>query len=130
MRARYSAYTRADVDFILKTHQIPKGARVDRANVEKFARESDWLGLEVVTTEAGGENDESGFVEFKARYRAGGGERVLHERSRFGRGPDGRWMYLDGDEVKPKPVVRGEKIGRNDPCPCGSGKKYKRCHGA
>jgi preprotein translocase subunit SecA len=27
-------------------------------------------------------------------------------------------------------VVRGEKIGRNDPCPCGSGKKYKKCHGA
>ena len=27
-------------------------------------------------------------------------------------------------------VVRGEKVGRNDPCPCGSGKKYKRCHGA
>ncbi|CCQ96913.1 translocase binding subunit (ATPase) [[Clostridium] ultunense Esp] len=38
----------------------------------------------------------------------------------------------DGEE-KPKkrqPVVRGEKIGRNDPCPCGSGKKYKHCHGA
>jgi uncharacterized protein YecA (UPF0149 family) len=30
----------------------------------------------------------------------------------------------------PSPVKReGEKIGRNDPCPCGSGKKYKRCHG-
>jgi preprotein translocase subunit SecA len=27
-------------------------------------------------------------------------------------------------------VVRGEKVGRNDPCPCGSGKKYKKCHGA
>jgi preprotein translocase subunit SecA len=29
-----------------------------------------------------------------------------------------------------KPFVRGgEKVGRNDPCPCGSGKKYKQCHG-
>jgi len=27
-------------------------------------------------------------------------------------------------------VVRGDKVGRNDPCPCGSGKKYKKCHGA
>jgi preprotein translocase subunit SecA len=38
------------------------------------------------------------------------------------------------EETKPekrKPVVReGKKIGRNDPCPCGSGKKYKKCHGA
>ncbi len=32
--------------------------------------------------------------------------------------------------ARPQPVVRGEKIGRNDPCPCGSGKKYKKCHGA
>lgn len=35
----------------------------------------------------------------------------------------------DGEVVKKKPVVKGEKIGRNDPCPCGSGKKYKNCHG-
>jgi len=31
---------------------------------------------------------------------------------------------------KPQPVVIGQKVGRNDPCPCGSGKKYKKCHGA
>jgi preprotein translocase subunit SecA len=29
-----------------------------------------------------------------------------------------------------RPVTTGDKIGRNEPCPCGSGKKYKRCHGA
>ena len=34
------------------------------------------------------------------------------------------------DSPKQKPIVKGEKIGRNDPCPCGSGKKYKNCHGA
>ena len=33
-------------------------------------------------------------------------------------------------EVKKKPVVKKVQIGRNDPCPCGSGKKYKNCHGA
>ncbi|HET7626957.1 MAG TPA: preprotein translocase subunit SecA [Bacillales bacterium] len=32
-------------------------------------------------------------------------------------------------QTKRKPTVKGEKIGRNDPCPCGSGKKYKHCHG-
>jgi len=31
---------------------------------------------------------------------------------------------------RPQPFVRaGEKVGRNDPCPCGSGRKYKQCHG-
>ena len=36
----------------------------------------------------------------------------------------------EGGEVKKKPVVKKVQIGRNDPCPCGSGKKYKNCHGA
>jgi len=44
------------------------------------------------------------------------------EKMVLGRGED------QGDEVK-QPVRRGKKIGRNDPCPCGSGKKYKKCHG-
>jgi preprotein translocase subunit SecA len=36
-----------------------------------------------------------------------------------------------GEAAKPKPIVRdAPKVGRNDPCPCGSGKKYKKCHGA
>ncbi len=34
------------------------------------------------------------------------------------------------DNSKPKPVVKSDKVGRNDPCPCGSGKKYKKCCGA
>jgi preprotein translocase subunit SecA len=34
-----------------------------------------------------------------------------------------------GEVVKKKPIVKGQKIGRNDPCPCGSGKKYKNCCG-
>ena len=41
---------------------------------------------------------------------------------------DGKWFYVDGDMVKPKPVVRDKpKVGRNEPCPCGSGRKYKKC---
>ena len=36
----------------------------------------------------------------------------------------------DGKEkAKPQPIVKGDQVGRNDPCPCGSGKKYKNCHG-
>ncbi len=37
--------------------------------------------------------------------------------------------YLDPTPVKQEPVKVGPKIGRNDPCPCGSGKKFKQCHG-
>ena len=44
------------------------------------------------------------------------------EKMVIGRGED------QGEEVK-QPIRRGKKIGRNDPCPCGSGKKYKKCCG-
>jgi preprotein translocase subunit SecA len=40
-------------------------------------------------------------------------------------------LQLGGDDSDgPKQVMAGQKVGRNDPCPCGSGKKYKKCHGA
>jgi preprotein translocase subunit SecA len=40
-------------------------------------------------------------------------------------------QFVGGDGSSgPKTVVAGQKVGRNDPCPCGSGKKYKKCHGA
>ena len=43
-----------------------------------------------------------------------------------GGGPPGR----PGPPPAPQPIRVEEKTGRNDPCPCGSGKKYKKCHGA
>jgi len=40
-------------------------------------------------------------------------------------------QFIGGEESSaPKQVLAGAKVGRNDPCPCGSGKKYKKCHGA
>ena len=40
-------------------------------------------------------------------------------------------QFVGGDDSRGgTPVVTGQKTGRNDPCPCGSGKKYKKCHGA
>ena len=35
----------------------------------------------------------------------------------------------NGEKPKRKPIVKKNKVGRNDPCPCGSGKKYKKCCG-
>jgi len=40
-------------------------------------------------------------------------------------------LHFGGDGSDgPQQVVSGAKVGRNDPCPCGSGKKYKKCHGS
>ena len=49
-----------------------------------------------------------------------------------GNGPitdEGRDYYEPSEPVKQEPIKVGPKVGRNDPCPCGSGKKYKQCHG-
>ena len=40
-----------------------------------------------------------------------------------------RRAELYKEQKRSKTVVKGKKIGRNEPCPCGSGKKYKHCHG-
>ena len=48
-----------------------------------------------------------------------------------GRSPARQPARAGGDDAAVKTVRRDEpKVGRNDPCPCGSGKKYKKCHGA
>ena len=121
MRSRYTAYVRGAIDYLVETHD----GEVDRAGIETWARESRWLGLEIVAVERGGERDDEGMVEFIARGQSRGQPFAHHERSRFRR-VAGRWRYLDGTQ----PPARAQaKPGRNDPCPCGSGKKYKRCHG-
>ena len=129
MRSRYTAYAVQNIDYVLATHDPDTVGEVDRESALRWSQDSDWLGLEIRATDKGGPEDGEGTVEFVARYRADDREVSHHEHSTFRR-IEGDWYYIDGDIVKPKPVVReGPKIGRNEPCPCGSGKKYKKCHG-
>lgn len=125
MRSRYSAYVLCEIDHL--HHSLAPEARRDhdRKAAEEWSRAVDWLGLTVLSQEGGGPDDAEGVVEFAVRYRQDGTEQTHHETGRFRRHEDG-WVYVDG-KVHLKPVVRGPKVGRNDPCPCGSGKKYKHC---
>jgi SEC-C motif domain protein len=131
MRSRYTAYARGDIDYILSSHDPATRGDIDRDETNKWSRDNDWRGLEIVATSGGAPDDDVGTVEFVARYAPKGGTELRHhERSSF-RKVDGRWYFSDGEMVKPAPVTRtAPKVGRNDPCPCGSGKKYKRCHGS
>ena len=62
-------------------------------------------------------------------YTYDGEEQHYREIAEFER-MDGRWYFTEGLPPVRTPVVREEpKIGRNDPCSCGSGRKFKRCHG-
>jgi SEC-C motif-containing protein len=127
MRSRYAAYASGDVDYIVHTHDPDRKHEVDRKNTEAWSKQSEWLGLEILRTEKGGPQDDTGEVEFVARYRARGVTVNHRERAEFRRHA-GRWVFVDGKEIAGPPVRREEpRVGRNDPCPCGSGKKYKKC---
>ena len=129
MRSRYSAYATINVDYLHSTLHPDHQADHDVNAARKWAADSDWLGLEIISTAEGGEDDATGIVEFRANYREKGKNKALHEVSRFEK-VDGRWTYVDGEMPRPETIVNTRKVGRNDPCPCGSGKKYKKCCGA
>lgn len=129
MRARYSAYAVADIDFLYNSSGPDVQREFDPESSRRWAEGSEWKGMEVLAKEAGEEGDDEGIVEFIARYSVNGTDFEHHERSFFRR-LEGDWKFIDGELVKPKPLVREvPKVGRNDPCPCGSGKKYKKCCG-
>lgn len=127
MRARYHAYETCDMEFIKESHDPDNTDGIDWAECEKWARESQWLGLEILSTTKGGENDNDGIVEFKATYIENGKTIVHHERSYFVK-RNGVWFYQKWLPIT-STRINENRVGRNDPCPCGSGKKYKKCCG-
>jgi len=127
MRARYSAYVGVEMDFVFETTHPDHRTGYDHKGTREWAEGAEWQGLEIVSTRKGGPDDAVGEVEFIARFLDKGVPREHHENAQFKR-DKGRWFFTDGAMVKPKPITV-TKIGRNDPCSCGSGLKYKKCCG-
>lgn len=127
LRSRYTAFTRGDVDYILETHHSKTKADVKREEIEEWSKSSEWLGLRVVQKEAGEASDSQGTIVFCAGYKADGKVQEHWEQSFFEK-EGTTWKFLDAKGVQFGPYKRTEpKIGRNDPCACGSGKKFKKC---
>jgi SEC-C motif-containing protein len=130
LRARYSAFVVHEVPFIMSTVHPDKVKEYDERGIREWSEKSEWLGMEIRATDKGGAADEEGRIDFVARYRQGGLPQEHHELAEF-RKQDGKWYFWDGHFVKPETVRREQpKVGRNDPCSCGSGKKFKKCCGA
>lgn len=149
MRSRYTAFAQRDVDYIFATMTGPALTNVSREETQAFVDHVKWTGLEIIdispiksSHEVNNKNNESdeklesyqeGFVEFAAHYIEDDDAQILSERSRFIKKDNDKWFYISGEHK----VVRPEKTnqistkknmpGRNDPCFCGSGKKYKKC---
>ena len=140
MRSRFTAFTRADMAYIVRTLAPEARTDFDAPGTEKWAREAEWKSLTIHSTKDGGPDDSTGVVEFTATYAIQGQGIEHHEVSEFRKDKKGQWLFVEGDAHTHKEgeghhhheevetVVRAEpKIGRNDTCPCGSGKKYKKC---
>ncbi len=139
MRSRYTAHVVCDVDYLVKTWKAPDPRPVNPNAIRQWAQESDWCGLVIHDTTDGNPDDPDGWVEFSAFYRtpetSPASSQYSHrtppcqhrEKSHFVQ-IDGLWYYVEGETVDTS--TSGAKPGRNTPCPCGSGKKFKRCCGA
>ncbi|MCI6261533.1 YchJ family protein [Pyramidobacter sp. SM-530-WT-4B] len=128
MKARYVAYTTGDVDFIISSHDPETRENVSKEATEEWSRSARWLGIEILSTIGGGPDDDDGVVEFVASFELEGKKINHHEKSYFKK-INGNWFFVDGQIVPETYVRSAPKVGRNDPCPCGSGKKYKFCCG-
>ena len=88
-----------------------------------------WDDFQILSTKDGGPDDVTGEVVFKSGFTVNNQPSCMYERSFF-RKVDGKWLYEDGEDLQRMTIYRDQpKVGRNDPCPCGSGKKYKKCCG-
>lgn len=125
MRSRYSAFVLGKLDHVERTNAPEIGDDFNRAEAERIASEVQWQGLEVLSAS---ETGNTGTVEFNIRFRRDGQEFGQHELASFRR-DDSRWLYVSGAVGAKVPPRQVTKIGRNEPCPCHSGKKFKKCCG-
>lgn len=142
MRARYSAFVKGEIDFLYQTLAPESRQDYDAKATKDWSSSVKWKGLKIIKTEDGTASDKKGVVEFVATYEKEKQGLDHHEISQFRKDEQGTWFFVDGDghthaegedhhHHQVQTVVReSPKIGRNDPCSCGSGKKYKKCCGA
>jgi len=117
MRSRYTAFSKMNNEYLLASWAAktrPKQLDTDETPVK-------WINLEILDTEQGTAQDANGTVSFIASFIVSGHLCHLQEKSSFIK-EDDTWFYLDGI-----PESSTKKIPRNSSCPCGSGKKFKRC---
>ncbi len=129
MRARYSAFCQQDMAFLSGSLHPDHRQDHDEEATRRWAANATWLGLEIVAEGTKDLSDDTGSVEFIATFKEKGIIRNHHEKSEFKR-HEGRWYFVDGEMVTAATKVNeSPKVGRNEPCPCGSGKKFKKCCG-
>lgn len=123
VRSRYTAFSLRDLDYVEKTHAPEVRADFNRAEAERLAEDCEWQSLTIHKATA---NQDTAEVDFVVQVKHGG--RVVRKgaSSKF-RCDDGEWLFVSSKQKQQLAHQRKMKAGRNDPCPCGSGIKFKKC---
>ena len=117
MRSRYSAYVTGNIPYIQQTMAGPALKNFDAKDVQLWIDQVQWHHLNVIKASPLSKDNTCGYVEYCVSYKQLGKKQLLHELSEFKR-IDSKWVYWSGKFLEAK---------RNEPCPCGSGLKYKKC---
>lgn len=125
MRSRYVAYVVGALDHVAATHASEVRDDFNRAEAERLVRECQFQELDIRKVT---EQDDAAQIDFVIRFQRDGNNMMQVEQADFRR--EGRhWLYAGG-KLSPQVTQRVvTRIGRNDPCSCGSGKKAKKCCG-
>jgi SEC-C motif domain protein len=124
MRARFTAHATHHFKFLHDSYRATAGKPYVAEEGEPTMV---WTKLVVHNHETVADQPDKAFVDFSAYGTEDKVEKVLHEKAEFLR-INGQWLYNREARLGPAPYKASTpKVGRNDPCPCGSGKKYKQC---
>ncbi|MBF7730586.1 YchJ family protein [Pseudomonas sp. N040] len=118
MRSRYSAYALGMIDYLIATTLPAQQDGLDRQAMREWSMHSTWLGLTVESAEPATDAFGHAKVSFRVRWEDRDGQHEHRECSIFVQRGE-RWYFIDPG----LPL----QAGRNDPCPCGSGGKFKKC---
>ena len=127
LRSRYTAFSRKNLAYIAKTHHPVTRDCFDYASNKAWAARVKFTKLDILSLSSGKEGDLFGYADFQAFYEDDGKTLIHRESSTFKR-LNGIWYFLSGSTGGPSWINKVvTRIGRNDLCSCGSGKKYKKC---
>lgn len=127
MRSRYSAYCSQNMNYLVDTQHSSTRHPSLNGSIEASFENTDWVALRVIDAQSQGKTGTVEFVAFfnslpQLQEQPEDVPKQLREKSNFVF-ENSMWFYVDGE------ILPDLKIGRNDPCWCGSHKKFKKCHG-
>ena len=125
LRARYTAFATGAIEFIGATTHPDALDEYEEAATRQWATTATFTKLDIFETVSDGED--AAYVTFEAHFTQNRQKQIHRERSRFER-LNGEWFFHSCDLLKPRTIKYSTpQPGRNQQCPCGSGKKFKKC---